>query len=442
MRRSAALVVALALVVCFTVFTTPAAAGVGPLHSVIVVLRDDVDSDSVADEHSQRFGALVSHVYGAVLRGYAARVPERLVTMLQRDPRVAFVEEDRLLRATDTIPRTGVDRIDGDQSQVALSGGSVATGVAIIDTGISKHPALNIKGGYNCAGFFFVNRNAWTDGNGHGTHVAGTVAATKMSDIVGVAPGAPLWAVRVLGSDGSGYLSWIICGINWVANNAASKGIKVANMSLGGSGADDGNCGNTNNDSMHKAICSAVSKGVTFVVAAGNDNRDFSTFTPAAYNEVLTVTAMADFDGLPGGGWTTPTCGNVDDTAATFSNFTSTANAADVNHTIAAPGVCITSTYLNNAYATGSGTSFASPHVAGTVALCLADRPGPTPGVLVRGPCFGKSPLEIRAKIRGDAADRSASDPAAESYYGFTNDPNKAPIPGRYYGYLVYAGGY
>jgi len=254
------------------------------------------------------------------------------------------------------------------------------------------------------------------------------VAARNQNGIVGVAPGAPLWAVRVLGSNGSGYLSWIICGINWVANNAASKKIKVANMSLGGSGADDGNCGNTNKDSMHKAICTAVSRGVTFVVAAGNDNKDFSTFTPAAYNEVLTVTAMADYDGLPGGQWAGGTCsGSPDDTAATFSNFTSTTNTVDLNHTIAAPGVCITSTYFNNGYATGSGTSFASPHVAGTVVLCIASL------------ACGGSPASVVQQLRGAASIRS--DPTVSPYYGFANDPN-SPNGNRYYGYLTYAGGY
>lgn len=436
MRSWAAFAVSLALVISFNLFATPAAAGAGPLRAVIVVLRDDADSDSVATEHAQRFGALVSNVYGAALRGYAARVPERLITMLQGDPRVAFVEEDRLLWATDTIPRTGGYRIGADQSSQFSGSGSglVDTGVAIIDTGISKHDALNIAGGYNCTGF---NRNAWTDGNGHGTHVAGTVAAKNMNGIVGVAPGAPLWAVRVLASNGSGFLSWIVCGINWVANNASAKKIKVANMSLGGGGADDGNCGAMNNDSMHKAICTAVkTKGVTFVAAAGNDAKDFATFTPAAYDEVLTVTAMADFDGLPGGTWAGGvTCGNVDDTAADFSNFTSTTNTLDMNHTIAAPGVCITSTYLNNAYATGSGTSFASPHVAGTVALCLAKRSDGT-----GGPCAGLAPDQIRAKVLTNAQTRS-SDPTVSPYYGFTGDP-KSPNGTRHYGYLVYAGGY
>jgi len=392
MRALTAFMVSLTFVISFTVLSMPASAGAGSPRSVIVVLRDDADSDSVAADHAQRFGALVSHVYGAALRGYAARVPERLIATLQRDARVAFIQDDQLFSAADVIPRTGVYRIGGDRSKEFAGDGSafLNTGVAIIDTGISTHPALNIAGGYNCTGF---NRNAWTDGNGHGTHVAGTVAARNQNGIVGAAPGAPLWAVRVLGSNGSGFLSWIICGINWVANNAASKKIKVANMSLGGSGADDGNCGNTNNDAMHKAICTAVkAKGVTFVAAAGNDAKDFSTFTPAAYDEVLTVTAMADYDGLPGGQWTGGTCsGSPDDTAATFSNFTSTTNNVDVNHTIAAPGVCVTSMYFNNGYATVSGTSFASPHVAGTVLLCLAS-----------GACAGTPATNIQ-KVRTDA---------------------------------------
>lgn len=447
MRLLVAFAASLALVLSFTVFATPAAAGVGPWRSVIVVLRDDIDSDSVANEHGSRFGALISHVYGSALRGYAARVPERVIALLQRDPRVAFVEEDRLFWATDTVP-TGVDRIEADlSSQLAGNGsGAVGTAVAIIDTGISAHPELNIAGGYNCDGFFaFFNRNAWSDGNGHGTHVAGTVAARDndpnnidLFNIVGVAPGAPLWAVKVLNSNGSGSLSSIICGINWVAANGPGtvRNIKVANMSLGGSGSDrpsDSNCNNTNNDSMHKAICNAVTKkGVTFVVGAGNSNADFATFVPAAYNEVLTVTAVADYDGRGGGLAKPPTCPSPygdDDTAATFSSWTTLGNA-DALHTIAAPGVCINSTWNNKGYATISGTSMASPHAAGTVALCISS-----------GACAGLSPAQIITKLRTDSAVRSGTNPTVESYYGFTDDPN-SPNVNRYYGYLVYAGGY
>jgi subtilisin len=287
--------------------------------------------------------------------------------------------------------------------------------VAIIDTGIDlDHPDLNVLGGKNCQ-----SGSSYDDGNGHGTHVAGTVAAKDDSNgVVGMAPGAPLYAVRVLNNSGSGSWSAIICGIDWVTQNAASKGIKVANMSLGGSGSD----GSCNSEALHLAICNSVNKGVTYVVAAGNSNKNLSGFVPAAYNEVLTVTAMADFNGQPGGGAAATCRSDVDETPADFSNFTRVDNSTDVSHTIAAPGVCIRSTWKGGGYKTISGTSMASPHVAGTAALCIAN-----------GTCSGL-PSDIIVKLRNDAAAQPAS-------YGFTGDPN-SPINTRYYGHLVYAGGY
>jgi subtilisin len=240
--------------------------------------------------------------------------------------------------------------------------------------------------------------------------------------VSGVAPGAPLYSVRVLNNAGSGSWSSVICGIDWVTSNAASRGIKVANMSLGGAGADDGNCGNSNNDALHKAICGSVAKGITYVVAAGNDATDFGSSVPAAYNEVLTVTAMADFNGQPTGG-AGPTCrSDVDDTAADFSNFT-TSGSPDETHAIAAPGVCILSTWKGGGYNTISGTSMAAPHVAGTAALCITV-----------GACAGLPASSVITKLRADAAAQPAS-------YGFGDDPN-APVGSRYYGYLTYAGGY
>jgi len=200
------------------------------------------------------------------------------------------------------------------------------------------------------------------DDHYHGTHVAGTIGAIDDGDgVVGVAPGARLWAVKVLNKNGSGWSSWIIAGIDWVAANAAT--IEVANMSLGGAGFSQ---------AEYDAIQGAVNKGVAFAVAAGNEDDDANNYSPGGFDNVLSVSALADFNGLPGGG-ATPTCRtDVDDTLADFSNW-----GPEVD--VAAPGVCILSTYPleKGEYGTISGTSMASPHAAGALALLAsASNPG------------------------------------------------------------------
>jgi subtilisin family serine protease len=387
------------------------------LRDVIVVFHDDErDVDGLAAEHGRAYGASVSQRYHSALKGYAATIPEARLDDIRRDPRVAFVSEDRPVEAVAQTLPTGVNRIDGEQSS-HYSSNSWNVAVAVIDTGSGPHADLNIAGGKNCQ-----TGKSFSDGNGHGTHVAGTIGAIgNEAGVVGVAPGIPIYSVRVLNNQGSGSFSSIICGIDWVTANAASLQIKVANMSLGGAGTDDGNCGKSNNDAMHKAICGSVAAGVTYVVAAGNSNVDFKGFVPAAYNEVLTVTAMADFDGQQGGGAAATCRADVDDTWADFSNFTAS-GSSDEGHTIAAPGVCIYSTWKGGGYNTISGTSMASPHAAGTAALCIAT-----------GNCPG-TPSAVIQKLRSDGF-------AQSSDYGFVGDPNHQ-FGDRSYGYLIRAGGY
>ena len=393
----------------------------GPAASYIVVVHDDIDVPAVANDHARAYGLQIQHQYRSALRGYAAVIPLARLDDLRNDPRVSFISEDRPVFAVAQKLPTGINRIDADISgQDSGDGTGAVSGpaVAVIDTGSGPHPDLNVAGGFNCS-----TGQSYSDGNGHGTHVAGTIGAKDDGNgVVGVAPGVPIYSVRVLNNAGSGSWSSVACGIDWVTANTGRFGIKVANMSLGGTGSDDGNCGRSNKDALHLAICNATAAGVTFVVAAGNDGADMAGFVPAAYDEVLAVTALADFNGQPGGGAAATCRSDVDESPADFSNFT-TVGSDDADHTIAAPGVCIESTWKGNGYKTISGTSMASPHVAGTAALCLAS-----------GKCSGP-PLNVMGTLRADA---NASD-------GFVGDPDAPLTIGgkkRYYGYLVFAGGY
>src|SRR5438552_199824 len=400
--------------------------------SYIVVFRAGVIADAKTDEVERRIGFASDFRYGAALKGFAAYLTTSQLARVRADRDVLFISADRTLQTIGTVPiaagdsaPTGVRRLGAATTTTTREASTV--NVAVIDSGIDlAHPDLNAVSGKNC----IRSGQSARDDNGHGTHVAGTIAARNNgAGVVGVAPATKLYAVKVVNAQGSGTDAQVICGIDWVTANAASLGIKVANMSLGGPGADDSNCGNTNGDALHRAICSSVAAGVTYVVAAGNSSEDFSADVPASYNEVLTVTAMADYDGLPGGAGT-PSCADgyfdQDDSAASFSNFT-TDGSADAAHTIAAPGVCVLSTWPGNKYQTISGTSMASPHVAGVVALCFGEKGA-------AGPCTGLAPAQVIAKMRANAAGHTASNPAV----GFVGDPSH-PID-AYYGYLAWAG--
>jgi len=328
------------------------------------------------------------------------------------------------MMAGDSIP-TGVLRtlaaMPAVGSTPATVGDPAGIAVAVIDTGIDlTHPDLNASAGKNC----MPGGGTPQDTIGHGSHVSGTIAGRNQgAGVVGVAPGTKVVAVKVLDNTG-GTFATLICGIDWVTQN----NIKVANMSLGGSVPSVGACGS---DPLHLAICNSTAAGTTYIVSAGNDGRAFDAgpllTVPAAYPEVLTVTAGSDSNGKLGAGAAglPPACPvsppQVDEMPATFSNFAKT--AAGERHTISAPGVCIRSAWKLGGYNTISGTSMAAPHMTAEVALCIRK--------LVAGACNGMTPAQIIQKMRSDATAYNTANPA----YGFVRDPLHTPLAGKYYGF-------
>jgi subtilisin family serine protease len=348
----------------------------------IVMFRDGTDTKTQLTRFRQRDGVKVDHRFGQTFRGFSAKLDADQKRDIQADPNVLAIVPDGIVQLTQTIP-TGVSRIGGKSSDIASIDGNderVDADVAIVDTGIATaHPDLNVAGGYNCS---TSDSTAWRDKNGHGTHVAGIVGALDNSyGVVGVAPGARTWAVKILNDDGYGLISWYVCGLDWILaqrdpNDASRPLFEAVNMSVTKSGSDDHDCGYTKRDVLHQAICRVVAGGITVVAAAANDSHSASRNIPASYNEVITVSALADTDGKPGGlgGNACYSWGGYDkdDTFANFSNY-----GGDVD--LIAPGKCILSTYAPTGYATLSGTSMAAPTVAGAVALYKSSRPYATP---------------------------------------------------------------
>ena len=334
----------------------------------IVVLKDDVaDPQATANELGRAHGLGLGFIYSSALKGFSAAIPERALAALSRDPRVEFIEPDKTVTAFGQTEPTGIRRIFADTNgNITIDGADtlrIDVDVAVIDTGIASHPDLPVPvARTDCSGSSPVRGSCKdgtaTDGNGHGTHVAGTIAALDNGiGVVGVAPGARLWAVKVLKDNGSGWMSGIIAGVDWVTKHAAE--IEVANMSLGG-GTSTALC---------NAIKKSVNAGITYAVAAGNSDANAANYSPANCPDAITVSALADFDGSPGG-LGQPTCrADQDDTLADFSNWGSAIE-------LAAPGVCILSTWNDGGYNTISGTSMASPYVAGAAALLESETVG------------------------------------------------------------------
>jgi subtilisin len=315
---------------------------------------------SVAD-NIRKAGASINYINDLTFDGFTVNIPNpKALDIIRQDPNIAFIEQDKIVHINNQIMPTGIKRIGGDlSSAVAGNGfGDVDADIAILDTGISlSHPDLTV---YRQQTFVSGTTSA-DDDSGHGTHVAGIAAAKDNSmGVVGVAPGARLWAVKVLDKNGAGAISTIIRGIDYITQHADE--IDVANLSFG--------C-ECSSPALDAAINSSVQAGITYVVSAGNDHKDASTFSPASNPNVIAVSAIADSDGKCGG-LGGPTNHGNDDMLADFSNYGKAVS-------IAAPGVNILSTYRDDSYTTLSGTSMASPFISGAAALYKASHKSASP---------------------------------------------------------------
>ena len=350
--RFAVVLSALILAACAEPPTTPAPTGMqrtepapvlaqgGPEAipgQYIVVFNDDVSDVPGLAERATAGGSGAIHVYTGVLKGFAAQLSEQAVDALRRNPNVAYIEQDQTvtLSATQTNATWGIDRID--QRSRPLSGTytytTTASGVYvyIIDTGI--YTAHSQFGG-RAANVYDAFGGNGQDCNGHGTHVAGTVGGSTY----GVAKAVRLRGVRVLNCSGSGSWSGIIAGMDYVRNNRVNPA--VANMSLGGGYSS----------SVNTAANNLANSGVFVAVASGNSNANACNYSPASASAVTSVNASTSTDAK-----------------ASFSNYGSCTH-------LYAPGASITSAWIGSTGATRtiSGTSMASPHVAGVAALYKA----------------------------------------------------------------------
>jgi subtilisin len=337
----------------------------------IIYLQDNKEESNSIDpvefynSELKDTGTELLYVYYDVVKGLAIKIPnEKVLEQLKNNPLVAYIGNDRKISAfidthaeNQVIPES-VDRVEDGASLNNINSNFVDADIAILDTGIDlDHADLNV---FHERSFIPGTINA-DDDHGHGTHLAGVAAAKDNSfGIVGIAPGARLWAIKVLESSGMGEISTLIKGLDYI--NQHQNQVDVAVLSLG--------C-ECESGALDIAINNSIKAGITIVVAAGNEGKDAGTFTPANNPEVITVSAIADTDGKCGGnGPSTPY--GADDMLASFSNY---GDVVDIS----APGVDIYSTFKSNSYTTLTGTSMAAPHVAGAAALYISLHPEASP---------------------------------------------------------------
>ncbi|MEU0664126.1 S8 family serine peptidase [Streptomyces lavendulocolor] len=317
--------------------------------SYIVTLAKHVDSRSPkAKAVAKKYGARITKTYHSALNGYAVKLSAKQAKRLAKDAAVRSVVQDQVVTASATQPGPsswGLDRVDQrvlplNASYTYPDGAGQGVTVYVIDSGVRvTHQDF---GGRAVHGYDAIDGdNIADDGHGHGTHVAATVAGTSY----GVAKNAKIVAVRVLDDNGSGTSSGVLAGIDWVAQHAVKPA--VVNMSLSSAA----------HSAMDTAVRNSIASGITYAVAAGNYNADVSGYSPARVSEAITVGATS-----------------ISDARDSYSNYGSGVD-------MFAPGSSITSAWTGSDTATNtiSGTSMATPHVAGAAAVYLADRPTSTP---------------------------------------------------------------
>jgi subtilisin family serine protease len=295
----------------------------------------------------RRHGFRAEHVFSAAIRGFSATLTARQIADLENEPFVSYIEPDGVMTAVAQTLPWGIDTIDADVSSTAAGNGSgdvTNVNVYILDTGVDQaHADLNVVAHVK----FALGPNE--DCNGHGTHVAGTVAARdNAQDVVGVVPGAPVTGIKVLRCGGSGSTSSVVKGVDWVTANAVKPAI--ANMSLGGGVSD----------ALDTAVENSAASGVFYSLSAGNSGADACFASPAR-------------TGQGTNGIVTTAASDINDREASFSNFGPCVD-------IWAPGVAVVSARSGGGTTILSGTSMASPHVGGAGALYLSSQnPAATP---------------------------------------------------------------